>query len=168
MAKVLLKGQQIETIGELPEVNSMAPDFTLTKTDLSDVSLADFRGKRIILNIFPSIDTNVCAASARRFNEELNKLDNTVVFCISADLPFAHNRFCEAEGLKNIIPLSVFRSGNFGKDYGVTIKTGPIAGLLSRAIVVIDENGKVLYTEQVPEIAQEPDYAAALNAVIKK
>jgi thiol peroxidase len=168
MAKILLKGQPIETIGELPAVNSMAPDFNLTKTDLSDVSLADFRGKRIILNIFPSIDTNVCAASARRFNEELNKLDNTVVFCISADLPFAHNRFCEAEGLKNIIPLSVFRAANFGKDYGVTIKTGPIAGLLSRAIVVIDENGKVIYTEQVPEIAQEPDYAAALNAVTKK
>jgi len=168
MAKILLKGSPIETIGDLPAVNSMAPAFTLTKTDLSDVSLADFKGKRIILNIFPSIDTNVCAASARRFNEELNKLDNTVVFCISADLPFAHNRFCEAEGLKNIIPLSVFRAANFGRDYGVTIKTGPIAGLLSRAIVVIDENGKVIYTEQVPEIAQEPDYAAALKAVSKK
>ncbi len=168
MAKILLKGEPIETIGELPAVNSMAPAFTLTKTDLSDVSLANFRGKRIILNIFPSIDTNVCAASARRFNEELNKLDNTVVLCVSADLPFAHNRFCEAEGLKNIIPLSVFRAGNFGKDYGVTIKTGPIAGLLSRAIVVIDENGKVIYTEQVPEIAQEPDYAATFKAVSKK
>ena len=168
MAKILLKGNPIETSGELPALNSTAPDFTLTKTDLSDVSLADFSGKRIILNIFPSIDTNVCAASARRFNEELNKLDNTVVLCISADLPFAHNRFCEAEGLKNIIPLSVFRAANFGKDYGVTIKTGPLAGLLSRAIVVIDEKGKVIYTEQVPEIAQEPDYAAALNAVTKK
>ncbi|MBI5675598.1 MAG: thiol peroxidase [Nitrospirae bacterium] len=164
MAKILLKGQPIETIGELPAVNSIAPAFTLTKTDLSDVSLADFKGKRIILNIFPSIDTNVCAASARRFNEELNKLDNTVVLCVSADLPFAHNRFCEAEGLKNIIPLSVFRAANFGRDYGVTIKTGPIAGLLSRAIVVIDEKGKVIYTEQVPEIAQEPDYDAALKA----
>ena len=168
MAKILLKGQQIETIGELPAVNSIAPDFTLTKTDLSDVSLNSFRGKRIILNIFPSIDTNVCAASARRFNEAANKLDNTVVMCISADLPFAHNRFCEAEGLKNIIPLSVFRAGNFGKDYGVTIKTSPLAGLLSRAIVIIDEKGKVIYTEQVPEIAQEPDYNAALKAVTKE
>jgi thiol peroxidase len=168
MAKILLKGEPIETIGELPALNSMAPGFNLTKTDLSDASLSDFKGRRIILNIFPSIDTNVCAASARRFNEELNKLDNTVVFCISADLPFAHSRFCEAEGLKNIIPLSVFRSANFGKDYGVTIKTSPIRGLLSRAIVVIDEEGKVIYTEQVPEIAQEPDYAAALKAVTKK
>lgn len=168
MAKILLKGEQIETIGELPAVKSMAPDFTLTKTDLSDVSLADFKGKRIILNIFPSIDTNVCAASARRFNEELNKLKNTVVLCISADLPFAHNRFCEAEGLKNITPLSVFRAPRFGKDYGVTIKTGPIAGLLSRAIVIIDEKGKVIYTEQVPEITQEPDYAAALKALTKE
>jgi len=168
VAKILLKGEQIETIGELPAVKSMAPDFTLTKTDLSDVSLADFKGKRIILNIFPSIDTNVCAASARRFNEELNKLKNTVVLCISADLPFAHNRFCEAEGLKNITPLSVFRAPRFGKDYGVTIKTGPIAGLLSRAIVIIDEKGKVIYTEQVPEITQEPDYAAALKALTKE
>lgn len=165
MAKITLKGESIETVGELPEVKTAAPDFTLTETDLSDVSLASYRGKRIILNIFPSIDTDVCAASARRFNEEVNRLDNTVVFCISADLPFAHKRFCEAEGLKNIIPLSVFRSGEFGIDYGVTITSGPLKGLLSRAIVIIDQQGEVTYTEQVTEIAQEPDYDAALKAV---
>ena len=165
MAIITLKGEPIETVGELPEVKTAAPDFNLTKTDLSDVSLDSFKGKRIILNIFPSIDTDVCAASARRFNEEVNRLDNTVVFCISADLPFAHKRFCEAEGLENIIPLSAFRSGGFGIDYGVTITSGPLNGLLSRAIVIIDQQGEVTYTEQVPEIAQEPDYDAALKAV---
>jgi len=165
MAIITLKGEPIETVGELPEVKTAAPDFNLTKTDLSDVSLGSFKGKRIILNIFPSIDTDVCAASARRFNEEVNRLDNTVVFCISADLPFAHKRFCEAEGLENIIPLSAFRSGGFGIDYGVTITSGPLNGLLSRAIVIIDQQGEVTYTEQVPEIAQEPDYDAALKAV---
>ena len=165
MSKITLKGEPIETVGELPQVKATAPDFTLTKTDLSDVSLGSFKGKRIILNIFPSIDTDVCAASARRFNEEVNRLDNTVALCVSADLPFAHKRFCEAEGLENIIPLSVFRSGDFGIDYGVTITGGPLTGLLSRSILIIDEEGKVTYTEQVPEIAQEPDYDAALKAV---
>ncbi len=165
MAKITLKGELVKTVGELPEVKTTAPDFTLTKTDLSDVSLGSYKGKRIILNIFPSIDTDVCAASARRFNEEVNKLDNTVVLCVSADLPFAHKRFCEAEGLEKIIPLSAFRSGDFGINFGVTITSGPLAGLLSRAIVIIDEEGEVTYTEQVPEIAQEPDYDAALKAV---
>jgi thiol peroxidase len=167
MASITLKGNPVETSGILPGINIKAPDFALTKTDLSDISLNDFPGKKLVLNIFPSIDTSVCASSARRFNEEAGKLDNTVVLCISADLPFAHNRFCEAEGLKNVLPLSVFRSDTFGKDYGVTITNGPLAGLLSRAIVIINEEGKVIYTEQVPEIAQEPDYEAALEAVKK-
>ena len=162
MATITFKGSPTETSGALPDIQTKAPAFTLAKTDLSDVSLHAFAGKRIVMNIFPSIDTPVCAASTRRFNEEAGKLDNTVVLCISADLPFAHNRFCEAEGLKNVIPLSVFRSGDFGKDYGVTITSGPLAGLLSRAIIIIDRDGKVIYTEQVPEIAQEPDYDAAL------
>ena len=165
MAKITLKGNAIETIGELPAKASVAPDFTLVKTDLSEVSLADYKGKKVVLNIFPSIDTPVCAASVRYFNKAAGESDNTVVLCISADLPFAHTRFCETDGLKNVESLSVFRSPAFGKDYGVTITTGPIAGLLSRAIVVIDGDGKVIHTEQVPEIAQEPNYDAALAAL---
>ena len=165
MATITFKGSPTETSGALPAIQTKAPAFTLAKTDLSDVSLDAFAGKRIVMNIFPSIDTPVCAASTRRFNEEAGKLDNTVVLCISADLPFAHNRFCEAEGLKDVIPLSVFRSPAFGKDYGVTITSGPLTGLLSRAIVIINEEGKVIYTEQVPEIAEEPDYVAALEAL---
>ena len=163
MAHITFQGNPVETVGELPKTGATAPDFSLTKTDLSDVLLSNFKGKQIILNIFPSIDTSVCAASVRRFNEEAGKLDNTVVLCISADLPFAHNRFCEGEGLKDVIPLSVFRSRNFGKDYGVEITEGPLAGLMSRAIVIIDVTGKVVYTEQVPEIAKEPDYGTALD-----
>ncbi len=165
MAKITFQGNPVDTVGELPQLNTKAPDFTLTKTDLSDVSLAEFAGKKIVLNIFPSIDTPVCASSTRRFNEEASGLENTVVLCISADLPFALDRFCGAEGLKDVIPLSVFRSGNFGKDYGVTIASLPLAGLLSRAVVIIDGTGNVIYTEQVPEIANEPDYAAALEAI---
>ncbi len=165
MAKITLQGNPVNTCGELPSVGSQALDFVLTKTDLSDVSLGDLKGKRVILNIFPSIDTDVCAASVRYFNAEANALDNTVVLCISADLPFAHNRFCGAEGLENVESVSELRSHDFGELYGVRIIDGPLAGLLSRAIVVLDENGKVTYTEQVPEIAQEPDYAPVLNAV---
>lgn len=165
MANITLQGNPITTVGELPALNSQAPDFSLTKTDLSDCSLKDFVGKTVVLNIFPSIDTSVCAASVRRFNAEASGLENTVVLCISADLPFAHQRFCEGEGLEQVIPLSVFRSPGFGRDYGVTIADGPIAGLLSRAIVIIDAAGKVIYTEQVPEIGQEPDYEAALKAL---
>ena len=165
MATITFKGSPVETSGALPEVNSKAPDFSLTKTDLSDISLSDVSGKRIVMNIFPSIDTPVCAASTRRFNEEAGKMDNTVVLCISADLPFAHNRFCEAEGLKDVIPLSVFRAHAFGKDYGLTITSGPLSGLLSRAVIIFDEEGNVIYTEQVPEIAQEPDYDRALDAL---
>lgn len=165
MAQITLKGNTIETIGTLPANASAAPNFTLTKTDLSEATLADYTGKKIVLNIFPSIDTPVCAASVRQFNKTAGELANTVVLCISADLPFAHSRFCETDGLKNVASLSVFRNPAFGKDYGVTITTGPLAGLLSRAIVIIDGAGTVIYTEQVPEIAQEPDYSAALGAL---
>ena len=164
MAQITLQGNPIETIGQLPALNSQAPGFTLTRTDLSEASLSDFSGQNVVLNIFVSLDTSICAASVRRFNQELSSLDNTVVLCVSADLPFAHQRFCEAEGLDNVIPASVFRSPEFGKDYGVTITSGPLAGLLCRAVVIIDKDGKIIYTEQVPEIAQDPDFAAALQA----
>jgi len=163
MAQISLHGNPIHTVGNLPAVKTQAPVFTLTKTDLSDSGLKDYAGKTVVLNIFPSIDTPVCATSVRRFNKEAGELKNTVVLCVSADLPFAHQRFCEGEGLKNVIPLSCFRSPDFGKDYGVTITSPPLAGLLSRAIVVIDPTGTVVYTEQVPEIAQEPDYEKALG-----
>ncbi len=163
MAQISLHGNPIQTIGNLPAVTTQAPAFTLTKTDLSDSTLKDYAGKTVILNIFVSIDTSVCASSVRRFNKEAGELKNTVVLCVSADLPFAHQRFCEGEGLNNVIPLSSFRSPDFGKDYGVTITSPPMAGLLSRAIVVIDPDGKVVYTEQVPEIGQEPDYEKALG-----
>ncbi|PLY03189.1 MAG: thiol peroxidase [Desulfuromonas sp.] len=163
MANITLKGNPIETIGQLPASGTAAPDFTLVKTDLAEQKLSDLKGKKVVMNIFPSIDTDVCAASVRKFNEEAS--GQATVLCISADLPFAHKRFCAAEGLDNVEPLSVFRNGDFGQDYGVTITTGPLAGLLSRAIVVVDENGQVVYTEQVPEIAQEPDYDAALAAI---
>jgi len=165
MAQITLKGNSIETSGNLPKTGSSAPDFKLVKTDLSETTLADYKGKKIILNIFPSIDTGVCAASARKFNSEASSLADTVVLCVSADLPFAHGRFCEAEGLKNVIPASVFRNPDFGAAYGQTITTGPLTGLLARAIVVIDSNGAVKYTEQVPEITQEPNYQAALDAL---
>lgn len=167
MASITLKGNPITTIGELPETNISAPDFKLTKTDLSDATLKDFLGKTIVLNIFPSIDTPVCAASVRKFNQEASRFDNTVVLCISADLPFAHKRFCEIEGLNDVIPLSVFRSKEFGTNYGVTITDGPLKGLMSRAIVVIDKTGHVVYNQQVPEIAEEPNYEEALKAISK-
>ena len=165
MAHLTLKGNPIETAGALPANGSEAPFFCLVKTDLSEAGPADFAGKRLVLNIFPSLDTPVCAASVRRFNQEAASLDNTVVLCISADLPFAHSRFCETEGLKNVVSLSVFRSPEFGRDYGVTIVTGPLKGLLSRAIVIIDADGIVRYSEQVPEIVEEPDYTAALKVL---
>jgi thioredoxin-dependent peroxiredoxin len=165
MTSVALKGKPVETIGSLPEVGTQAPSFTLTKTDLSQIRDQDLRGKRVVLNIFPSVDTPTCAASVRRFNVEASKLNNTVVLCVSKDLPFAHQRFCAAEGLKNVISVSDFRSPEFGEDYGVTITSGPLQGLLSRAVVVLDQNGKVVYTEQVGEIANEPDYSKALAAL---
>ncbi|HOR46054.1 MAG TPA: thiol peroxidase, partial [Spirochaetota bacterium] len=161
--KITLKGNIINTFGNLPEIGSKAKDFLLTKTDLSDVSLNDFSGKRIVMNIFPSVDTGVCATSVRRFNAELDKMKNTVVLCISVDLPFAHQRFCGAEGLNNVISLSEMRVRKFGEDYGVRIIDGPLAGIFSRAVIVIDETGKIIYTEQVPEIAQEPDYAPVVK-----
>ncbi|HQE57907.1 MAG TPA: thiol peroxidase [Spirochaetota bacterium] len=166
MAKITLKGNIINTFGNLPEIGSKAKDFLLTKTDLSDVSLNDFSGKRIVMNIFPSVDTGVCATSVRRFNAELDKMKNTVVLCISVDLPFAHQRFCGAEGLNNVISLSEMRIRKFGEDYGVRIIDGPLAGIFSRAVIVIDETGKIIYTEQVPEIAQEPDYAPVVKLLL--
>jgi thiol peroxidase len=165
MATITLKGNEIETVGSLPEVGSDAPDFTVVKTDLSEVSLKSFAGKSVVLNIFPSIDTGICAASARKFNSEASGRENVVVLCISADLPFAHGRFCEAEGLKDVIPVSVFRAPDFGKTYGQTITTGPLTGLLARAVVVVGPEGKVKYVEQVPEIGQEPDYDSALASL---
>ena len=165
MANITLKGESITIIGELPAKNSTLPEFTLVKSDLSDISSTELSGKNVILNIFPSLDTSVCAASVRRFNEEASKLDNTVVLCVSADLPFAHSRFCGAEGLDKVVMASVFRSPNFGEDYGVTITSGPLQGVLSRAVVVADEQGTIRYTEHVPEIAQEPNYEAALYAI---
>lgn len=165
MAKITLKGQLINTVGNLPKIDSNAPDFLLTKTDLTDVSLKDFKGKKLILNIFPSLDTDVCATSVRRFNSYTASLNNTLVLCISMDLPFAHKRFCTAEGINNVISLSELRARSFGEKYGVRIIDGPLAGLFSRAIVIIDEKGKIIYTQQVTEIAKEPDYDAALNAL---
>jgi thiol peroxidase len=165
MASITLKGNQISTTGNLPAAGVKAPDFNLVKSDLSQLSLADLKGKKTVLNIFPSLDTGVCAASVRQFNAIASKLENTVVVCVSKDLPFAHSRFCVAEGLQNVVTASDFRNGNFGKSYGVEIADGPLAGLLSRAVVVLDENGIVKYTEQVPEIVQEPDYESALKAI---
>ena len=165
MAQITFKGNPIHTSGELPKIGATALDFRLTRTDLADISLADFRGKRIIMNIFPSLDTPVCATSVRKFNEEAGKLENAVVLCISRDLPFAHKRFCTAEGLANVVSASEYKDFSFSDRYGLRIVDGPLEGLFSRAIVVLDAAGKVLYTEQVPEIAQEPDYAAALKAL---
>lgn len=160
MSTITFKGNPIHTIGSLPEIGEDAQEFTMVSSDLSEKNLADFTGKRVVLNIFPSIDTGICAASARKFNEEASSLHNTVVINVSRDLPFALSRFCAAEGLNNVETLSDFR-GNFGEDYGVTITDSPFKGLLSRAVVVLDEKGKVIYTEQVPEIGQEPNYEAA-------
>ncbi len=164
MADITFKGNPANTVGTLPEVGSELKDFKLVSTDLSEKSLSDYKGKKVILSIFPSIDTGVCQAAARKFNEAASGLDNTVVINISRDLPFALNRFCASEGLDKVENLSDFR-GSFGEDYGVTLSNSPLQGLLSRAVIVADENGKVVYAEQVPEITQEPDYDAALNAV---
>ena len=164
MTDIMLGGSPIHTVGELPKAGDKAPDFKLTRGDLKDVSLADYAGKKKILNILPSLDTGVCAASARRFNVEAAKLGNTVILTISSDLPFAQKRFCEAEGIREVVPLSELRSRDFGEAYGVRIADGPMAGLMSRAVLVLDENDVVVYAEQVPEIAQVPDYASALAA----
>ncbi len=164
MATVTLKGNPIHTNGDLPAAGAPAPDFKLTGTDLKDVSLADYKGKKKILNIVPSLDTPTCATSTRKFNESGGKLPNTVVLVISADLPFAMKRFCTTEGLSNVVSLSMIRGKGFAKTYGVLIEDGPLAGLTARAVVVVDENDKVVYRELVPEIGQEPNYDAALAA----
>ncbi|MEO9967347.1 MAG: thiol peroxidase [Reichenbachiella sp.] len=165
MASITLKGNTINTIGNLPDLNSQAPDFDLVKNDLSHTSLADFKGKRVILNIFPSIDTGICAASVRTFNKEAAGLANTEILCISRDLPFAQARFCGAEGIGSVITVSDFATGSFGENYGLTIIDGPMAHLHSRAIVVLDENHKIIYTEQVPEIVQDPDFEKVLDVL---
>jgi len=162
MSVTKFKGNPVNTFGDLPVVGSKAPSFELVKSDLSDLKLEDLSGKRVILNIFPSLDTAVCAASVRRFNVEAAKLPNTVVVCISKDLPFAHSRFCTTEGINNVVTASEFRSNNFGKSYGVMMTDGPLRGLMARSVVVIDEGGKVVYNELVPEITQEPDYESAI------
>ncbi|UZR92492.1 thiol peroxidase [Chondrinema litorale] len=165
MASITFKGNTINTSGTLPEVGSLAPDFTLTKSDLSDTTLADYKGKKVVLNIFPSVDTGICAASVRAFNAKASEVDNTVVLCISKDLPFAHKRFCEAEGLSGVVPTSQYKNNTFEDAYHVSMVEGPLAGLFSRAVVILNEDGKVVYTEQVPEIAQEPDYEKAIAAI---
>jgi thiol peroxidase len=166
MAKVTLKGNPVNTVGNLPQVGSKAPDFKLVKTDLSEVSLNDHKGKKVVLNIFPSVDTSTCAASVRQFNTKAASADNTIILCVSADLPFAHSRFCGAEGISNVESLSNFRdNGSFGNNYGVTFVDGPLKGLTARAVVVIDENGIVKYTELVPEIVDEPNYESALKSL---
>ena len=164
MARVTLKGSPFNTSGTLPQKGAPAPDFTLVKTDLSEISLSDFKGQRLLLNIFPSIDTPTCAQSVRQFNEKAAGLDNTQVLCVSQDLPFAQARFCGAEGLDRVIPASAFRS-RFADDYGVRLTDGPLAGLAARALVIIDEQGRVSYTQLVEEIADEPDYEAAIQAL---
>jgi thiol peroxidase len=165
MAKITFKGSPVNTTGDLPKPGEQAKDFILTKTDLSDISLKDIAGKKAVLNIFISVDTPVCAASVRRFNAEVDKLKNTVVLCVSDDLPFALSRFCGAEGLNSVIPVSELRNRDFGKDYGVRIADGQLAGLLARSIVILDGKGKVLYTQLVKEIAEEPDYEKALKVL---
>ena len=164
MATVTLQGNPINTVGELPAVGSKAPAFNLVKADLSEATLSDYAGSRLVLNIFPSVDTPTCATSVRKFNQQVSDLSNTKVLCVSADLPFAAARFCGAEGIENVETGSSFR-GSFGQDYGVTFADAPLAGLLSRAIVVVDESGNVVHTEQVAETADEPDYQAVIDAL---
>lgn len=162
MATITLKGNPVNTIGDLPKIGTLAPDVELTKTDLSKVKISDFRGKKLILNVFPSIDTPTCATSVRTFNKKVSEMAAGTVLCISRDLPFAQTRFCGAEGIDNVVVLSDFESGKFGKEYGLEISDSPLKGLHSRAVIVIDEEGKVIHTEQVSEIANEPDYQSAL------
>ena len=165
MSKITLGGNEIHTNGALPEVGSIAPNFELVANDLSTVSLENYKGYKLVLNIFPSIDTGTCATSVRTFNAQANALQNTKVLCISRDLPFAQKRFCGSEGLENVINLSDFKEGAFGKNYGLEIIDGPLQGLHSRVVIVLDENGVVKYTEQVAEIANEPNYDQALASL---
>ncbi|MFZ0491015.1 MAG: thiol peroxidase [Salegentibacter sp.] len=166
MSQITFKGKKVTTYGELPAKGEKAPHFKLIKTDLSTATLEDFKGKRVIMNIFPSIDTNVCATSVRNFNEKATGLKNTVVLCISRDLPFAQKRFVNDEDLRNVVNLSDFREREFGKDYGVEMLDGPLECLLSRVVIVLDENGKVIHTQQVSDIGDEPDYFAALKTLL--
>ena len=165
MAHITRRGTPTETVGDLPAVGTKAPTFTLTASDLSDVTPEHWAGRRLVLNIFPSVDTPTCAMSVRHFNQSASQLDNTVVLCISADLPFAQARFCGAEGLDNVVTLSTLRGHEFLRNYGVALASGPLAGLSARAVVVLDEHDKVLHVELVGEIAHEPDYDAALAAL---
>lgn len=165
MAQVLLDGKTVHTSGTLPEKGSVAPDFGLVSTDLEDVRLSDFKGSRIIMNIFPSLETTVCAESVRRFNALVDRLDNTQVLCISRDLPFAHDRFNRKEGIDGVVSLSEMRNNDFGDHYGLRIVDGPFAGLLSRSVMVLDEHHRVVYTQLVPEIGDEPDYDSALHTL---
>ncbi len=166
MAHITIQGNPIETAGSLPVIDTMAPDFSMTTLDLSEKTLADFAGKRIVLNIFPSVDTETCSLSVKMFNKQASHLENTVILCISRDLPFAQKRFCGAEGIENVIMLSEFRDSNFSDAYGLRVTTGPLAGLHSRAVVVIDETGKVIYTEQVAEVTNEPNYKEAMAVLV--
>lgn len=168
MAKITLQGNEINTSGVLPAIGEIAKDFKLTATDLSTKTLNDFKGKNLVLNIFPSIDTGTCAASVRNFNKTAASLTNTVVLCISRDLPFAQGRFCGAEGIENVVMLSDFNTGQFGKDYGLDIIDGPLAGLDSRCVVVINPEGKIIYTQQVKETTEEPNYELALASLPNK
>ena len=166
MSKITFKGSTVNTSGELPKIGTIAPKFTLVKNDLSEISLSDLKGKNIILNIFPSLDTSTCAASVRRFNKEAAKLSNTVVLAVSADLPFASGRFCTVEGIENVVPASVFRNPEFAKDYGVLMIDGPLKGLLARTVVIINQEGNISYIELIPEVTEEPDYQAAINSIV--
>lgn len=166
MAHITFKGEDFKTIGELPQKGEEAPNFNLINQNLETVNLTDYRGKRLILNIFPSIDTNVCATSVRNFNKRAKDLKNTEVLCISRDLPFAQKRFVKAEDLKEVIMLSDFQTLEFGKKYGLEIENGPFQNLLSRVVIVLDEEGKVLHVQQVTEIAEEPDYLSALKTLL--
>ncbi len=165
MGKVTLKGNPVKTSGSLPEKGTIAPGFTLVKSDLGNLPLAEMKGKKVILNIFPSLDTSVCATSMRKFNQLAAGKPNVTVLAISKDLPFAHGRFCSTEGITNVITLSGFRDTEFGKAYGINLLDGPLAGLYARSVVVIDEKGKVIYNQLVPEITQEPDYDSAIAAL---
>lgn len=166
MSQITFKNKPVTTYGHLPEIGEKAPHFELIKSDLGTATLQDFKGQRVIMNIFPSIDTGVCATSVRNFNERASDLKNTVVLCISRDLPFAQKRFVDDEGLENVVNLSDFRERNFGKDYGLEMIDGPLEGLLSRVVIVLDENGKIIHTEQVKDIGEEPDYLAALKTLL--
>ena len=166
MSVTNFKGAQVNISGELPKVGVVAPDFTLVKGDLSEINLSDLKGKYVVLNIFPSLDTGVCAASVRKFNKEAASLPNTVILAISADLPFAAGRFCTTEGIENVVPASVYRNPEFANKYGVLMTDGPLKGLLARAVVVINPEGNISYTELVPEITSEPSYQAAINSFV--